>query len=152
MRRLITAVGVLLLLAAAPAARALAPIGSDGVALWQGEGDAGDSLGPHVGAAIGGAGFAPASPGQAFSFTGDGQAIDVPDSPDLYSAGSFTVAGWARTTQATGSQTIAAHYECGLFCPTNSANAMWGIWVTDGRAEGFVRDDDAGGPAGPPDS
>src|SRR3954454_21933266 len=128
-------------------ARALAPVGPEAVALWQGEGDASDPFNGHDGTMIGGAGFAPATSGQAFSFIGSQQAVDIPDSASLYPGGSFTIAGWVRTTDALGQQSLIAHYECGLSCPTNQANSAFGLFIFEGEANGWLRDADAGGPS-----
>ena len=39
------------------------------------------------------------------------------------------------------------HYECGLSCPTSLANSALGLFVDGGKAEGWIRDADAGGPS-----
>jgi Concanavalin A-like lectin/glucanases superfamily len=131
----------------ATSAAALAPVGPGVVGLWQGEGDATDPFNGHDGTLLGGMGFAPASSGQAFSLTEDQQAVDIPDSASLYPSGSFTIAGWARTTDAVDPQALIGHYECGLFCPTGQANSAYGLFVDGGKAEGWIRDADAGGPS-----
>jgi hypothetical protein len=128
------------------AAWALAPVGSSVVGVWQGEGDATDPFGAHDGTLLGGAGFAPATSGQAFAFTADQRAVDIPDVPELYPAASFTIAGWIRTSQATGTQALIAHYECGGSCPTNQANSFFLLAVDTGKANGYVRDTAGGGP------
>jgi hypothetical protein len=117
------------------------------VGLWQGEGDATDPFNGHNGALLGGAVFAPASSGQAFSFAGSQQAVDIPDSGFLYPSGSFTIAGWVRTSDMVGNNTLMAHYECGLSCPANLANSSFALSVNKGKAEGWIRDADAGGPS-----
>ena len=147
-RTLMTTIAVALVLGLpASAAGALAPVGPGVVALWQGEGDATDPFNGHDGTLVGGMGFAPATSGQAFSLTQDQQAVDVPDSASLYPSGSFTIAGWERTTDAVDPQAMLGHYECGLFCPTNLANSAYGLFVNGGKAEGWIRDADAGGPS-----
>jgi hypothetical protein len=125
-------------------AQALAPVGPGVVGLWQGEGDATDPFNGHDGTLLGGMGFAPASFGQAFSFTEPQQAVDVPDSASLYPSGSFTIGGWVRTSDAVDSQALMGHYECGLSCPTSQANSAFGLFVNAGHAEGWIRDADAG--------
>jgi hypothetical protein len=126
---------------------ALAPVGSGVVGLWQGEGDATDPFNGHDGTLLGGMGFSSASSGQAFSFTQAQQAVDIPDSAALYPSGSFTIAGWVRTSLTSGAQTLLGHYECGLSCPTSLANSALALFVDEGRAEGWIRDADAGGPS-----
>jgi hypothetical protein len=136
-----------LLLGLPAAAQGLAPVGPGVVGLWQGEGNATDPFNGHDGTLLGGMGFAPASPGQAFSFTEAEQAVDIPDSSTLYPSGSFTIAGWVRTSDAVNPQVLIGHYECGLFCPTSQASSGLALFVNGGKAEGWIRDADAGGPS-----
>lgn len=149
MRTMFLFVLVPLLVAAAPASPAqatLAPVGSGVVGAWQGEGDAADPFNAHDGTLLGGAAFAPSTSGQAFSFTGAQQAVDIPDAPDLYPDGSFTIAGWIRTTDAVSDQALIEHYECGLFCPTGGANSVYLLALSGGKANGYVRDTTGNGP------
>jgi Concanavalin A-like lectin/glucanases superfamily len=146
-RTLLTAVMAVTVLAMPATADALAPVGPGVVGLWQGEGDATDPFHGHDGLLLGGMGFAPASSGQAFSFMEPEQAVDIPDSSSLYPSGSFTIGGWVRTSDTTDSQSLIAHYECGLSCPTGQANSALGLFVDAGKAEGWLRDADAGGPS-----
>src|SRR4051794_22869879 len=120
-RALIIAITAGFVLGLPVGAQALAPVGPKVVALWQGEGDASDPFNGHDGSLLGGAGFSLASSGQAFSFNGPQQAVDIPDSASLYPSGSFTIAGWVRTTEPLEQQSLIAHYECGMACPTNQA-------------------------------
>ncbi|HEY7257155.1 MAG TPA: LamG-like jellyroll fold domain-containing protein [Solirubrobacterales bacterium] len=145
LKLLVTAVVLFVLPAAS--AHALAPVGPGVVGLWQGEGDATDPFNAHDGTLLGGTEFAPASSGQAFSFTKAQQAVDIPDSADLYPSGSFTIAGWERTSDTVDTQTLIGHYECGLDCPAGLANSAFGLFVDGGAAEGWIRDADAGGPS-----
>jgi hypothetical protein len=146
-RMLLPAIAALLALGLPGTASALPPVGPNVVGLWQAEGDATDSVDGHDGTLLGGMGFAPDTSGQAFSFTGSQQAVDIPDSSSLYPKGSFTIAGWVRTTDAVDSQALMGHYECGLSCPTGLANSAFGLFVNAGKAEGWIRDADAGGPS-----
>jgi Concanavalin A-like lectin/glucanases superfamily len=143
-RTLALAITGLLVLCLPAAARALAPVGPGVVGMWPAEGDATDPFNGHNGTLLGEMGFAPFSSGQAFSFTEPQQAVDVPDSPSLYPSGSFTIAGWVRTSESSGAQTLIGHYECGLSCPTNMANSALALFVDEGKAEGWLRDVDAG--------
>jgi hypothetical protein len=114
--------------------------------MWPAEGDATDPFNGHDGTLLGGMGFAAVPSGQAFSFTEAEQAVDVPDAPSLYPTGSFTIAGWVRTSPSIGYQALMSHYECGLFCPTNLANSAFALFVDpEGKAEGWIRDANAGG-------
>ena len=144
--RLLLALSVAIVALAPATAVALAPVGADVVGAWQGEGDATDPFNGHEGTLLGGGGFTSAPSGQAFSFTGAQQAVDIPDAPDLYPAGSFTVAGWVRTSDAIADQALIEHYECGLFCPTDQANSVFLLAVSAGKANGYVRDTSGSGP------
>ncbi len=77
-RTLTLAITAVLVLALPAAAHALGPVGSGVVGMWPAEGDAADPFNGHDGTLLGGMGFAPASSGQAFSFTETEQAVDVP--------------------------------------------------------------------------
>lgn len=146
-RALTLAITAGLVLGLPAAAQALAPVGPGVVGLWQGEGDATDPFNGHDGTLLAGTGFAPASLGQAFSFAGAQEAVDIPDSTSLYSSGSFTIAGWVRTSDAVDPQALMGHYECGLSCPASLAASAFGLFVDGGKAEGWIRDADAGGPS-----
>jgi hypothetical protein len=147
LRNLTLTVMAALVLGMPAGADALAPVGPGVVGLWQGEGDATDPFNGHDGTLLGEMGFAPSSSGQAFSFTEAQQAVDVPDSASLYPSGSFTIAGWVRTSDSVDPQTLMGHYECGLNCPTSLANSAFALFVNGGKAEGWIRDADAGGPS-----
>jgi hypothetical protein len=148
MKSLALTIAALLLLGVPTAAHAVAPAGPGVVGMWPAEGDATDPFNGHDGTLLGGTGFAPATSGQAFSFTEAKQAVDIPDAPSLYPTGSFTIAGWVRASSSTGYQTLMTHYECGLFCPTNLANSAFGLFIDpEGKAEGWMRDANAGGPS-----
>src|SRR4051794_10618911 len=101
---------VLLLLAAAtgdatPPCCAHVPAGL--IAWWPGQSDAGDVLAAHSGTLVGDTSFATGKVGQGFSFDGDNDYVSVPDSPALYSAGSFSVDAWIKTS---GDGAVIAHY------------------------------------------
>ena len=125
----------------ATAALALAP--SAHAALiheWQGDGNANDSVGTNNGSLVGDTTFTTGASGQAFSFDGNGDDVQVPDDPSHYFSGSFTVDAWEKTSDATGQHVVLAIYECGMFCPTNQANSAVFLDVVDNQADGFVRD------------
>jgi hypothetical protein len=146
-RTLTLAIAGVLVLGLPSSAQALAPVGPGVVGLWQAEGDPTDPFNGHDGTLLGEMGFAPAASGQAFSFTKGQQAVDIPDSASLYPAGSFTIAGWVRTSDTVNTQTLMGHYECGLTCPGGLANSAVALFVDGGKAEGWIRDADAGGPS-----
>ena len=107
---------------------------------WQGDGNANDSVGTNNGSLVGDTTFTGGVSGQAFSFDGNGDYVTVPDDPSHYFSGSFTVDGWAKTSQDDTDQIVVASYECAMFCPTNMANSVFLLDVLNGQAEGFVRD------------
>ena len=124
-------------------ASALALTGSAHAALiheWQGNGNANDSIGTNNGSLVGDTTFTTGVSGQAFSFDGNGDYVTVPDDPSHYFSGSFTVDGWAKTSQPDTDQIVVGSYECAMFCPTNMANSVFLLDILNGQAEGFVRD------------
>src|SRR5262245_21202802 len=113
---------------------------------WKADGDAVDAIAGNNGTLIGDTAFTSGQSNQAFSFPGTDEYVSVPDASSHYPAGSFTVDAYAKTSVGTGSEQIAITYECANFCPTNLANSVWEIQLTDGIASGYVRDADEGGP------
>ena len=118
------------------------------------EGDATDAvLGPDAsnGTLLEDTVFGTGRLGQGFVFDGSDDLVTIPTNASFYPSGSATLEAWARTKDAgpagTLSGTIATLYECAGFCPSNAANASFTLYVDKGRATGFVRDDDASGPA-----
>jgi len=107
---------------------------------WQGDGNANDSVGTNNGSLVGDTAFTTGVSGQAFSFDGNGDDVQVPDDPSHYFSGSFTVDAWEKTSDETGQHVVVAIYECGMFCPTNQANSAVFLDVVDNQADGFVRD------------
>lgn len=61
---------------------------------WQGEGDANDSVGTNHGILRGDATFAPGRVGQAFSFDGAGDSVEIPGSSALNARNQVSVAFW----------------------------------------------------------
>src|SRR2546430_12461166 len=76
-------------------AQSCAPVPSGLMGWWPGEGNALDRGGPDNGTIIGGAGFVPGLVGQAFSFNGSGQAVDV-GNPASLQIQDFTIEAWVR--------------------------------------------------------
>ena len=110
------------------------------VSWWPGDGNAQDIQGGNNGSLQGGATFEPGKVDQGFSFNGTTAYVSVPDNPNLYPSGSFTVDAWIKTSQTTGIQQIINHYECANFCPSGGANSDYEMTVTDGNLSGFIRD------------
>jgi hypothetical protein len=76
------------------------------VSWWAGEGNANDSFGTNNGTLVGGAGFAPGVVGQAFSFNGTSQYVDVTNSASLNPINSLTLEAWINPSQLPGSAPI----------------------------------------------
>lgn len=76
------------------------------ISWWSGEGDTLDRAGANSGRLVGGATFGTGRVGQAFSFNGAGQYVEMDNSPNLNPAGSFTVEAWIMPVQNSGWQVI----------------------------------------------
>ena len=125
----------------------LAPAGPGLTSLWRAEGDATDAIGGRAGLAVGGVQYGPGMVGQGFVFDGLDSGVFVGDDATLYPAGgSFTVVAWVRTTQATGTGTVAALRECGDSCVLSYADPWVALQVKGGHAAAFLRDGNALGP------
>jgi len=120
-----------------------APVPAGLVAWWQANGTATDAVGGHDGTLMGDATFAAGRVGQAFSLDGNGDYVSVPDSPALYSTGSFSLDAWVKTT---GDGAVMAHYECGGFCISGGSDSDWEMTISGGHLAAYIRDADAGGP------
>ena len=70
------------------------------VSWWPGDGHANDILGDNHGTLQGGATFGPGKVGQAFSFDGSGDFVDIGDIADfdITSTSSLSVTGWFKTS------------------------------------------------------
>jgi hypothetical protein len=115
---------------------------------WQGNGNANDSVGTNNGSLVGDTTFTTGVSGQAFSFDGNGDDVEVPDDPSHYFSGSFTIDAWEKTTDGNDQHFVFSIYECGQFCPTNMANSDVSVEVFNKQAYGFVRDTSGLGPDG----
>ena len=108
---------------------------------WKAEDNANDSQpAANHGALNGNTAFVTGQVGKAFSFDGDNDYVSVPDSPDHYPSGSFTVDAYAKTTDAVNSNQIAQVYECANSCPSGTASSLWEIQITAGDRETFMRE------------
>lgn len=121
------------------------PLPSGAVSWWPGDGNAADLFDANDGTPMNGAGFAGGKVLQSFVFDGIDDYIEIPDHPNLYPAGSFSVEAWVRTSVASGYQVILSNYECGHDCPPCVANSDYLLFIQDGRANFEVRDSDPGG-------
>ena len=76
------------------------------VSSWQGEGNAFDPFGGNNGLALGGVGYATGKVGQAFSFNGANQYVQIPASTGLNPVGSFSIEAWIYPLPVSGAQVI----------------------------------------------
>ena len=76
------------------------------VSWWSAEGNAGDSLGTNNGVLKNGVTFAAGEVGQAFNFDGASQYVQLPNSPSLNPAGSFSIEAWIYVTNGGAVNTI----------------------------------------------
>ena len=65
------------------------------VSWWPGEGSAGDSVGSNQGTLLNGASFAQGMVGQAFSFNGSNQCVQIPNAPSLVNS-NYSVEAWVK--------------------------------------------------------
>jgi hypothetical protein len=147
MRFVAASVAAAVLLVAAAAGDATPPccasVPAGLVSWWPAGGTAADVIGGHDGTLLGDATFAAGRVGQGFSFDGDDDYVSVPDSPALYSTGSFSVDAWVKTN---GDGAVITHYECGGFCVGGGSNSDWEVSIFGGHLAAYIRDADAGGP------
>ncbi|MFZ1699482.1 MAG: LamG domain-containing protein [Pyrinomonadaceae bacterium] len=81
------------------------PLPSNAVAWWKGEDDANDVFGVNHGSLENGATFAPGRVGQAFSFDGVDDLVNVPNSASLDLQTAITLEAWFKTSNPTPSAT-----------------------------------------------
>ncbi|MFC1918348.1 LamG domain-containing protein [Chloroflexota bacterium] len=93
MKRILIAFIVTLMVTAVLSSAALAT--TDGlISWWRAGGDATDAVGTNDGVLVNGASFADGKVGQAFSFDGTDQFVEVPDAPNLNPTEQLTMAAW----------------------------------------------------------
>lgn len=133
------------LLAATVQAQSCTPAPAGLVGWWKGDGNANDSAGTNNGTLINGVGFGPGEVGEAFSFNGTNQYVEIPQSPSLNVGSQVTIEFWmnANTNNAMNS------YQ-GLV-----TSDFYGIEIANGYALGplginfFISTDSGGGGASP---
>jgi len=74
------------------------------VALWKADGNAADSIGGNNGTLMNGVSFDRGAAGNAFSFNGDKQYVEVPGNPAITPTGPFTATAWIKYVKLTGSR------------------------------------------------
>lgn len=108
-------------------------------ARWRGEMDASDSLNNYNGTTVGNITFTPGKHGSAFLLDGASY-VTIDDSDALWPAASFSLEAWVNTTR---NGNLLEKYACWNFCPSNRANALWALSVSNGVAD-FQERPDAG--------
>ncbi|HLL74203.1 MAG TPA: carboxypeptidase regulatory-like domain-containing protein, partial [Pyrinomonadaceae bacterium] len=83
-----------------------APPPANGVVWYRAEGDANDSIGTNHGTPQNGATFAPGFVGQAFSFDGVDDFVEVPNSAALTPATTLTIAAWIKAGSGSDSRIV----------------------------------------------
>jgi Concanavalin A-like lectin/glucanases superfamily/Immunoglobulin domain/Immunoglobulin I-set domain len=106
------------------------------VGWWQGEGNALDSASTNHGTLINGVGFTNGLVGQAFSFNGINQYVDVPNSASLNPTNSVTLEAWINPAQFPPSSPIIKKAGQGPGGPDgytlelgNSSGVLFGVYV-----------------------
>jgi hypothetical protein len=99
------------------------------VSWWGGDGNPNDIIGTNHGV-MNGAAFAPGMVGQAFSFDGVNDYVEIPNSADLNPPGAFTVDGWfyidpAAPGNVGGVASLAAKTSGGV------GDGGWFLWFQD---------------------
>ncbi len=113
------------------------------VSWWPGEGNANDIFGTNNGT-LNGAAFAPAIVGQAFSFDGVDDYIQVSDAPALRFSNAFTISAWIRVDQTNGSGGLPIVHKDPQ--QVNSGRSYEFVVLPDGRIQigVFKNGDDSG--------
>lgn len=97
------------------------------VSWYRAEGNAVDAVGGSHGTLQNGTTFAPGRVGQAFSFDGVDDFVEVADSP-LHSPSSITLEAWVKPDTVAGSRAIATKYDS-----STPDNKSWSLTSVDGR-------------------
>jgi hypothetical protein len=123
-----------------------APGDANLVAYYKFEGDAKDSSGKaHHGSMIGNPAFAAGKIGQAITFDGAGDKVEVPataaGNPDLYPTDAVSASAWIKTTMAaTGNHSVIRHDYHFTALQTTSATGAWSaVFTNDAGARSGVR-------------
>ncbi len=95
------------------------------VSWWPGDGNANDLVGGNHGSLMNGATFAPGKVGQAFSFDGVDDYVDIGDIADfeITSASSMSITGWVKTSANALAMVVT---KMDVFSP----DFGWLVWVT----------------------
>ena len=85
-----------------PGRAVCASVPSGLVSQWKAEGNASDFIGNNNGTLVNGAGFAAGKVGQAFSFDGGTDYVDIPGLNTLNFPASFTIGAWVKANGLPG--------------------------------------------------
>ena len=106
-----------------------APVPSGLISWWPGEGNANDAVGLNNGTLVNGASFGPGEVGQAFSFNGGNQYVQIADSPSLRPV-SVTLECWFNTSYSSGTGNLMSK-------PVGTGiNDSYALWVDSGTLDG----------------
>jgi hypothetical protein len=111
--------------------RVTAPAGL--IAWWRAESNAQDAAGPNHGTLRNGAAFAAGKVGQAFSFDGADDCVEIPDSPALRPI-SLTLEAWVAFDDTSGLRAIIGKPVGG------GISDSYALWLTGGFLKGAVGD------------
>lgn len=100
------------------------------VSWWSAEGNANDVIDGNLGTLINGATFGPGKVGQAFSFDGIDDRVEVQSSSNLDITGPITITAWFRLIEADYSSPIAAKWGDSMW-----GTAGYGLFVQGGYVE-----------------
>src|SRR5579883_490171 len=89
------------------------------VSWWPGDGSAADSAGQNNGTQVGNVTFTPGEVGQAFSLSGNGDYITIPDSPSLSFTNDFSIELWYKDGGLSGYCGLIAKRTTGVNDPCN---------------------------------
>jgi len=110
---------------------------------WRGEMNTTDDTGNSTGSTTGTSfSYVPGKHGDAFSFDGSTNAVEINDGDKLWPNASFTLELWVNTTSSGGD--LMVKYQCALNCPANESQAFWALQLDGSGHADFALRTDAG--------
>jgi hypothetical protein len=101
------------------------------VAWWRAENDAKDAIGSDDGTAKSGASFGPGIDGQAFTFDGASQYVEISNASNLQLQHAITIEGWVLASGAPNAYAGIA----GTWDDNTGANRSYLFWLLNGQLE-----------------